>query len=240
MATRTEDRFGEATSLGTTYTLIATVATSHTYNLLVNVTNRTASASNLRLYIADTSWSTGEPTGGTLKVAVAYDLPIAAGDVVSQRLRDEDDREAHRPRERRRLARHHCQRRGYRPVIVKRQRLVVTPSVDPDWAATATAANLVDGNLGTESQVNNETALEHWVQVDFNVPVRPGKPPSGRALVGLGPGQPSGRPPSARLAVSDGAQGAGSDYTLTFNGSLVAWVRGSFSSSQTNSTASAR
>lgn len=80
---RTEDRFGELTALGTTYTIVgAAVPAVTTWNLLVNITNRTTGTSNLRLYIADTSWSTGEPTGGTLKVAIAYDLTIAAGDVV--------------------------------------------------------------------------------------------------------------------------------------------------------------
>ena len=79
MATRTEDRFGELTSLGTSYTLLATVTSGHTFNFLFNVTNRTAGDSLLRLYIADSSWSTGEPTGGTLKAAIAYDLPIGGG-----------------------------------------------------------------------------------------------------------------------------------------------------------------
>lgn len=82
MATRTEKRFGELTALGNTYTIIgAAVPASTTWNILVNVTNRTSSVSNLRLYIADNSWSTGEPTGGTLKAAIAYDFPIGIGDV---------------------------------------------------------------------------------------------------------------------------------------------------------------
>lgn len=82
MATRLEDRFGELTALGTTYTIIGSaVPASTTWNLLVNVTNRTAGVVKLRLYVADTSWTTGEPTGGTLKAAIAYDTPIAVGDV---------------------------------------------------------------------------------------------------------------------------------------------------------------
>ena len=68
---RTEDRFGEVTALGTTYTLLGTVPSSTTWNTLVSITNRTSGASNLRLYIADSSWSSGEPTGGTLKAAIA-------------------------------------------------------------------------------------------------------------------------------------------------------------------------
>lgn len=81
MATRSEARFGEITGLGTAYTLLCTVAPGHTYNFLFNVCNRTgAVTANLRLYIADASWTTGEPTGGTIKAAVAYDLPITAGD----------------------------------------------------------------------------------------------------------------------------------------------------------------
>lgn len=80
---RNETRFGELTSLGTTYTIIGAAVPSATkWNMLVNITNRTGASALLRLYIADTSWTTGEPTGGTLKTAIAYDLPIAAGDVV--------------------------------------------------------------------------------------------------------------------------------------------------------------
>ena len=82
MATRTESRFGELTSLGSTYTLLCTVTSGHTYNLLFNVANRGGATANLRLYIADTSWSSGEPTGGTLKAAIAYDYPVGVGDVV--------------------------------------------------------------------------------------------------------------------------------------------------------------
>lgn len=82
MATRTETRFGQVTALGSTYTNIATIAASTTANILLNITNRTASQVNFRAYVADTSWSSGEPTGGTIKAAIAYDMPIAAGDVV--------------------------------------------------------------------------------------------------------------------------------------------------------------
>lgn len=82
MATRTEKRFGELTALGTAYTIIgAAVPASTTWNLAFTVTNRTTSTSSLRLYIADTSWTTGEPTGGTLKTALAYDYPVAPGEV---------------------------------------------------------------------------------------------------------------------------------------------------------------
>lgn len=82
MTTRLEDRFGEITALGTSYAIVgAAVPSSTTWNILVSVTNRTGASANLRLYVADTSWSSGEPTGGTLKAAIAYDVPIAAGDV---------------------------------------------------------------------------------------------------------------------------------------------------------------
>ena len=83
MTTRLEDRFGELTALGTTYTIIGgAVPASTTWNTLVHATNRTASAVKLRLYIADTSWSSGEPTAGTLKVALAYDMDIIGGESV--------------------------------------------------------------------------------------------------------------------------------------------------------------
>lgn len=80
MTTRLEDRFGETKLLGSTYTLIVTA--DNTWNLLFNITNHVSSVSNLQLFIADTSWSSGEPTGSTLKAAIAYNLPIAVGDVV--------------------------------------------------------------------------------------------------------------------------------------------------------------
>ena len=83
MTTRTEDRFGELTALGTAYTIVgAAVPASTTWNTLINITNRTTGTAKLRLYIADTSWTTGEPTGSTLKAAIAYGYPILAGDVV--------------------------------------------------------------------------------------------------------------------------------------------------------------
>lgn len=82
MATRTEKRFGETTALGTTYTLLGTVPSATTWNVLLTVCNRTAAGALLRVYVADTSWSSGEPTGGTLKWAVCYDLPISPGEVV--------------------------------------------------------------------------------------------------------------------------------------------------------------
>lgn len=82
MATRTEDRFGATTSLGTTYTSLFTGTSGHVYNLLVNVTNRTGSSANLQLFVAANSWTANEPTGGDLVAAIAYNLPIAAGDVV--------------------------------------------------------------------------------------------------------------------------------------------------------------
>lgn len=82
MATRTETRFGAATSLGTTYTNLATVAASTTANVLFNVTNRTTSTVNFRAFIATNSWSSGEPTGGTIVAAVHYDMPVAAGETI--------------------------------------------------------------------------------------------------------------------------------------------------------------
>lgn len=83
MATRTEDRFGEVSGLGTTYTSVGgPVPASTTWNVLFNVTNVTGANSSLRLYIADTSWTSGEPTAGTLKVRIAYDLIVAAGETL--------------------------------------------------------------------------------------------------------------------------------------------------------------
>lgn len=79
---RTETRFGVATALGTTYTNLYTVPASTTVNVLLNITNRTTTTAKLRAYVADTSWASGEPTGGTLKAAIAYDYSITGGAVL--------------------------------------------------------------------------------------------------------------------------------------------------------------
>lgn len=80
MATRTESRFGVAKALAaTTYTLVATVAASTTANLLIHVANLTAGTVKVRLYIADTTWSTGAPSGSTLIETLAFDETIVAG-----------------------------------------------------------------------------------------------------------------------------------------------------------------
>lgn len=81
---RTETRFGAATNLSTTYTSLGTVPASTTWNVLLNVTNRTSSSLNLRAYVATSSWSTGEPTsaGSTLVAAIAYDSSVSPGQVV--------------------------------------------------------------------------------------------------------------------------------------------------------------
>ena len=79
---RTETRFGVATSLGATYTSLGTVPASTTWNVLLNITNRTSGAVNCRIYIASSSWTTGEPTGGNYIVAaIAYDHSIAPGEI---------------------------------------------------------------------------------------------------------------------------------------------------------------
>ena len=82
MATRTETQLGVSTALGTTYTNLYTVPAVTTANVLLNITNRTAIAATLRAYVADTSWASGEPTGGTIKAAIAYDHYIMPGEVV--------------------------------------------------------------------------------------------------------------------------------------------------------------
>jgi hypothetical protein len=80
MTTRLEKRFGEGTSVGQTYVRIGpAVPGATTWVTHINLTNRTAGTIKVRLYIADTSWSTGEPTGGTLKTAICYDLPLLPG-----------------------------------------------------------------------------------------------------------------------------------------------------------------
>lgn len=82
MANRVEDRLGEAASVGTTYTIVgAAVASATTWNLVLQLVNRTTSLVKVRAYAADNSWSSGEPTGGTLKHAICYDLELLPGGV---------------------------------------------------------------------------------------------------------------------------------------------------------------
>lgn len=76
---RTEARLGAVSGLDAAYVNVGTA--SDDFNLNVNVTNRTDATVELRLYIAPGSWSADEPTGAGA-YAIAYDLPIAAGDVV--------------------------------------------------------------------------------------------------------------------------------------------------------------
>ena len=80
--TRAEKQLGYATGLSTTYTNLYTVPASTTTNLNMNICNRAGSDANLRIYVADTSWSTGEPTAGTLIAAVCLNLVVPAGSVI--------------------------------------------------------------------------------------------------------------------------------------------------------------
>ena len=84
MSSRIETQFGTVKDLGTTYTQVGSaVASGHEYNLHLNVTNVSASAvTGFRAYIADTSWSSGEPTGSTKVAAIVFDMPLAVGQTV--------------------------------------------------------------------------------------------------------------------------------------------------------------
>lgn len=82
MATYTDTVFGQAVNLGTTHTNLGTVPASTTWRILFNIVNVSSSVAYVSIYRADTSWSSGEPTGGTLKVRWAYNVPVAVGDVI--------------------------------------------------------------------------------------------------------------------------------------------------------------
>lgn len=84
MATsRIESQFGAAKDLGSTYTAIGSaVASNHAWNLLLNVTSLLTTVVKFRAYIADTSWSSGAPSGSTKTAAIVFDYPVAPGDVV--------------------------------------------------------------------------------------------------------------------------------------------------------------
>jgi hypothetical protein len=80
---RIETRFGVAPALGTSYTQLGSdVPSNKRWNVLLNICNITSSAATFRAYIADTSWTTGEPSGGTLIAPVALDVVIGPADVV--------------------------------------------------------------------------------------------------------------------------------------------------------------
>lgn len=80
--TRTEDRLGVAKAVGTSYTNLGTVAASTTWNLTLQAVNKTSGAVVIRAFVADSSWSTGEPTGSTLQYAICYDFTLEAGQTV--------------------------------------------------------------------------------------------------------------------------------------------------------------
>ena len=83
MSSRIETHFGTTKDLGTTYTQIGSgIASGHLLNLHLNVTNLLTSVVKLRAYIADTSWSSGEPTGSTKVASIAFDVPVAAGETL--------------------------------------------------------------------------------------------------------------------------------------------------------------
>jgi len=117
--------------------------------------------------------------------------------------------------------------------VNRRQRVVVTPRIDTRWAATANAANITDGNLGTEIQINNESAIYgHWVELDFNVAV----PLTNLAIRARGGGAGCGALrwlTSSGQVVTSAAQSPSVDFNVAFNGSAVIWVRGCFTSSNT-------
>lgn len=78
----TTTRFGANTSVGTTYVICgAAVPTATVWNVILTAVNRSASTITIRGFVADTSWSSGEPTGGTLKAAFWYDTPLTPGQV---------------------------------------------------------------------------------------------------------------------------------------------------------------
>jgi len=82
MATRIESQFGFTTATTSYVQVGSDVASGHAWNLLLNVTNIVSTVVKLQAFVVDTSWTTGLPTGGAKVAAIAFDLPIAVGDVV--------------------------------------------------------------------------------------------------------------------------------------------------------------
>src|SRR3989304_2080665 len=81
MVTRLETQLGPAANvnpIGTTYTNLYT-STAATTNILVHMTNTSAQAQLVRLFIADSSWTSGLPAGTTLIAAIVFDASIGVG-----------------------------------------------------------------------------------------------------------------------------------------------------------------
>lgn len=78
---RVETRFGGTVAVGTAYVTLATIGAGTTANLLLNVANRTTGGAAIRVYVAGSAYSSGEPTGaGTVVAAIAYDMTVPAND----------------------------------------------------------------------------------------------------------------------------------------------------------------
>ena len=83
MATRIEDRLGVNNSVGTAAALVAQGTSGKKFNMLIGVANIHASATaKLKLFIATSGWTTGEPSGGTLVRVLAYNTPLIPGEVL--------------------------------------------------------------------------------------------------------------------------------------------------------------
>lgn len=80
MATAMVASFGEAT--GTTYVSIHTASASSVTHGRLRLTNVTGSPILVRAYQADGSWTTGEPTAGTLESTICLDLQLEGGATV--------------------------------------------------------------------------------------------------------------------------------------------------------------
>jgi hypothetical protein len=75
-------RFGAVPNVGTTYVIVgAAVPASTTWNMLLEIVNRTAAPIAFRAFIAASSWTTGEPLTTDLISAICYDTPLTAGQV---------------------------------------------------------------------------------------------------------------------------------------------------------------
>lgn len=78
---RAEARLGAVAGVGASYTIVGPAAPT-VFNLNIHLTNVTGAAIKVRVFLADNSWTTGEPTGASLKARIAYDKSIAANELL--------------------------------------------------------------------------------------------------------------------------------------------------------------
>ncbi len=82
MASFSFKELGNVIELGSAYTSCGAGTSGRSWQGALHVANLTGAEVLLKAFIADVSWATGEPTGGTLVAALAQDIPVPANGVL--------------------------------------------------------------------------------------------------------------------------------------------------------------